>query len=139
MDALPAWLDPLIELSPWLAGGSLLMALASMLAVPWLVLRIPPEYFALPPPPSPLKSGEGWLLWLLRNIAGCVLIALGVLMLVLPGQGVLTILIGIGVSALPFKYRLERRLAARPRVLRALNWIRRRYHKPPLLPPRAPE
>lgn len=138
MDGLPDWLQPLLDFAPWVTATSLLMAVASMIAVPWLVIRIPHDYFVMPRPPSPLHTGRGWAVWLIRNIAGCALIALGTLMLVLPGQGVLTILIGVAVSALPFKYRLERRLAARPRVLGALNWIRRRYRKTPLQPPRPP-
>lgn len=136
MDELEVLLEPLIELAPWLTLISVLMAVASMLAVPWLVVRIPADYFIAPRYEHPTRGHKGWTIWLLRNVAGCTLIALGILMLVLPGQGVLTILIGVAVSALPFKYRLERWLVSKPRVLAALNWIRRRYHKPPLAAPR---
>lgn len=135
MDELEALLEPVVELAPWLTLVSLLMAVASMLAVPWLVVRIPADYFVAPRHEHPTRGHKGWTIWLLRNIAGCLLIALGILMLVLPGQGILTILIGIAVSALPFKYRMERWLVARPRVMSALNWIRRRYDKPPLKTP----
>ena len=59
--------------------------------------------------------------------------------LVLPGQGILTLLIALMVSTFPGKYRMERAIMRRPRVLRAANWIRRRYHKPELNPPRDTE
>jgi hypothetical protein len=74
-----------------------------------------------------------------RNALALVLLAAGILMLVLPGQGILTILIALMVSTFPGKYRMERAIMRRPRVLRAANWIRRRYHKPELNPPRDTE
>ncbi len=47
-------------------------------------------------------------------------------MLVTPGQGLLTLLIGLLLLNFPGKYRLERWLVRRPGVLRTLNWVRRR-------------
>ena len=57
------------------------------------------------------------------------------LMLVLPGQGLLTILIGIGISDFPGKYKLERRLVSVPGILGAINWIRGKARVEPLRPP----
>jgi len=54
----------------------------------------------------------------------------GIAMLVLPGQGVLTIVIGIMLLDFPGKYRFERSLAARRPVLRSINWLRRRANRP---------
>ena len=45
-------------------------------------------------------------------------------MLILPGQGLLTIVIGIFVADFPGKQTLERRLVANNKVFRAINWIR---------------
>lgn len=112
------------------------MALASMLAIPWLVVRMPKDYFNTASRPLHYRSPLAWLAWLLRNLLALVLLTAGILMLVLPGQGILTILIAIMISTFPGKYRLERALVRRPRILRAVNWIRRRHGRPDLNDPR---
>ncbi len=56
-------------------------------------------------------------------------------MLVLPGQGILTLLLGIALTDVPGKWKLMRILARRPNVMKALNWMRERAGQPPLLPP----
>jgi hypothetical protein len=53
-------------------------------------------------------------------------------MLVLPGQGVLTILAGITLLNYPGKRRLELWLVRRPAIHRAIDWIRRRAGRAPL-------
>lgn len=136
----PTWLAPVIRtLEPWLPGLTVvgvIMALASMLAIPWLLVRMPVDYFNEASRPLHYRGPVAWILWLLRNSVALVLLAAGVLMLVLPGQGILTIVIALMVSTFPGKYRLERAIMRRPRVLRSVNWIRRRYRRPPLNQPR---
>jgi hypothetical protein len=56
----------------------------------------------------------------------------GVAMLVLPGQGLLTLLMGFLLVDFPGKYRLERWLFARPIVRRPINWLRHRAGRVPL-------
>ena len=56
----------------------------------------------------------------------------GIAMLVLPGQGVLAILIGIMLLDVPGKYRFERWLVMRPPVWRAVAWLRTKAGKDPL-------
>jgi hypothetical protein len=72
----------------------------------------------------------------LKNLFGGVLVLAGVAMLVLPGQGILTILVGLMFLDFPGKFALERRLARQPPVLRAINWIRARGGRKPLEMPR---
>lgn len=129
-------------LQPWLPAltvAGVIMAVASTLALPWLILRLPEDYFVHPRKPRPDRSALGRLLWLLRNALALVLLLAGVLMLFLPGQGLLTILVAIGISTFPGKYRLERAIMRRPRVFRAVNWIRRRYHRTPIIHPDDPD
>nr|WP_206063674.1 hypothetical protein [Oceanimonas sp. MB9] len=54
-------------------------------------------------------------------------------LLVLPGQGLLTILIALVLLSFPGKYRLERRLFMVPTVRNTVNWLRRRAERPPLI------
>ncbi|MDF1780315.1 MAG: PGPGW domain-containing protein [Alcanivoracaceae bacterium] len=132
LQTLYAHVEPAI---PWITSVSLLMAIISMIAIPFLVIRIPEDYFVAEKKPASHRGPLRWTVWLLRNLLAFVLVLCGVLMLVLPGQGMLTILLGIACSTFPGKYRLERRIVGRPRILRALNWIREKYNKAPLLAP----
>ncbi len=78
------------------------------------------------------------LLGFAKNLLGGVLVVLGLVMLLTPGQGLLTLLIGLMLMNFPGKYRLERWLVTRPGVLRALNWLRARQgHQPLEAPPGA--
>ena len=68
-----------------------------------------------------------------KNVVGWFLLLGGIAMLVLPGQGLLTILIGVSLMDFPGKRAIERKLVSRPLVLQAINRIRQRFDRPPLL------
>lgn len=51
-------------------------------------------------------------------------------MLFAPGQGILSLLVGIILCDFPGKHRVERKIIARPRVLSVINQIRARYKRP---------
>jgi hypothetical protein len=70
---------------------------------------------------------------LAKNLLGYILIAAGILMLVLPGQGMLTIVAGIMLLNFPGKYKLERWIVSRHQVLQSINWVRRRAGQAPLV------
>lgn len=53
-------------------------------------------------------------------------------MLVLPGQGILTILIGLGIMNFPGKFAVERWFVERKGVMFSINWIRQKTKHPPL-------
>jgi hypothetical protein len=69
-----------------------------------------------------------------KNAAGLVLVVAGLIMALpgIPGQGILTIVIGSTLLDLPGKRGLERRLISRPWVLRPINRLRARFHRPAL-------
>jgi hypothetical protein len=119
----------------WITGASLLSAVATLLGMPWVVTRLPEDYFNHPEREAwRLSSSEppvALLVGLLKNAVGALLLALGVVMIFTPGQGVLTILAGLLLMNFPGKYRLERWLVQRPGVLSSLNWLRTRRGKPP--------
>ncbi len=134
------WLRAHETLLWWLGFGSAAMFFLSLAAVPWLVVRIPVDYFTRDTRPavrwSRLHPLLRVLLHLGKNALGALLVAMGAAMLVLPGQGILTILLGVMLLDFPGKYGLERWLAGRAAVFRALNWLRRRLGVPPIAPPR---
>lgn len=119
-----------------LAGIAIFSVVAFLLGVvvtPMILVRLPADYFVRRDtvPPQPLTLGRGLLL-VARNVLGAVLILLGVLMLVLPGQGLITLLVGLLVLDFRGKRALERRLVARPGVRRFINGLRSRAGRAPL-------
>jgi len=68
-----------------------------------------------------------------KNALGYILIVAGIVMLALPGQGILAILIGIMLLNFPGKFRLERWIITRRPVIRSINWLRQRAKRAPLV------
>ncbi|MBT8130454.1 MAG: PGPGW domain-containing protein [Gammaproteobacteria bacterium] len=126
------------EITVWyLAAFSIVSFIATLVLVPFLVVRIPEDYFAEIKrqrwePWAHEHPFIRWSLLIAKNILGYIFIVLGIAMLVLPGQGILTILIGIMFINFPGKYRLERWAVTRPPVLRAINNLRRNAGRQPL-------
>jgi hypothetical protein len=69
-----------------------------------------------------------------KNVAGLVMLVIGFVMALpgVPGQGVLTMIIGLTLVDFPGKLGLERRLIGRPAVLSRLNRLRARFGREPL-------
>ena len=136
-DALLAWGQAHQGLLVALGAGSILMFAGTLVAVPIVICRLPHDIY-VPAPRAARRgpAGLGVVLALARNLAGLAIIAAGILMLVLPGQGLLTIVIGIALVDFPGKSALERRLIGHRRVIDAMNAIRRRFGPPAPRPPR---
>ena len=120
----------------WLSAISALMFVGSLIAVPWLVIRIPADYFVHPRhlvdrwrPRHPILR---MAFLAAKNLGGMVLVLAGVAMLVLPGQGILTIVVGLMLLDFPGKFALERRMIRQRPVIRAINWVRVKAHRSPL-------
>nr|ALS89354.1 high-affinity nickel-transport protein [uncultured bacterium] len=108
----------------------------SVLIVAVVVVKIPANYFSPHYQQDFLPDASWFTRWgavIVKNIVGLVLIAAGIVMLIGPGQGVLTILIGLMMMDIPGKRPLEARIIQRPGVLSAVNSLRARYNKPPLI------
>ena len=50
-----------------------------------------------------------------------------------PGPGFLTVLFGIALLDFPGKRWLEYKIVSRPRVYRAINALRQKFDRPPLI------
>ena len=130
------WLDDHQAILWSLAAASLAIFIASLFIMPAIIVRIRPDYFAhdkRPPgrwakrPPIVRIS-----LQVLKNLLGVTLLLAGIAMLLLPGQGLLTLIVGFFLLDFPGKYRFERWLVARRAIHRPLNWLRRRAGRSPL-------
>ena len=69
-----------------------------------------------------------------KNIAGVLLVALGIVLSLpgVPGQGLLTILLGVMLLDFPGRDRLEQKLLSKPSIVNTINRLRGRFGKPPL-------
>lgn len=109
----------------------------SLAVVSFILVKIPPDYFQ-EDRPQEFWSGRHPVIRMLgmvaKNLLGIVLVALGIVMSVpgVPGQGILTILLGIMLLDFPGRQRLERKIVSQPRVLKNVNKLRHRFGKPEL-------
>jgi Na+/H+ antiporter NhaD/arsenite permease-like protein len=110
-----------------LVAFSIVAVAASILLVPRFLAKLPPNYLQNGKEPDhsmPLKVA--------RNALGVVLVLLGVAMLLLPGQGLLTLLVGLLLVDFPGKHALVRRLMSKPKVLSLVNKLRSHRGAAPL-------
>lgn len=113
------------------------MFVASLIFLPILVVRLPCDYFTNQAAPRFAKRRPivRVLLIASKNLLGAVLLGGGILMLFLPGQGILAILIGLALLDIPGAQRLKMRLLGQPKVIAALNKLRRMARREPLHTP----
>ena len=108
-------------------GVSIAVFIGSLIAIPVALIRLPEDYLVKPP-----EKPKSLPLAILKNTAGAALLAIGVVLLFLPGQGVLMIIGGLTLVDFPGRHKLMRKLLTKDKVQRAVTAIRRRAGKPPL-------
>lgn len=108
---------------------SVVAAVASIVLVPRVLAKLPRDYLHR----HDHADNASIPLLVLRNLLGVVLVLLGLAMLVLPGQGLLTLLVGLLLVDFPGKLRLVRSLLSKPKVLAVVNKLRGHRGAPPLL------
>lgn len=127
------WQTALLGVGMFIVSFTVSLALVS-----FVLVRLPANYF------HSSHAREFWVdrhravRWsglVLKNFIGLVLIVLGVIMSLpgVPGQGILTILLGLIMLDIPGKRPLETSLVKRPKVLQTINRLRERFGKPPLI------
>ena len=113
--------------------------LASAAAEAFVLCRLPVDHLRCDPgfADHDRPRWQRALLKIGKNAIGVLLVLIGVALSLpgVPGQGLLTILIGVIILDLPGKQRFERRLMTRPAVFASVNAVRARFGREPLLPP----
>ena len=105
--------------------------------VSFILVKIPANHFSKSRKtkfwsgPHPLLHAAGVVG---KNIGGLLLVAIGIVLSLpgVPGQGLLTVLLGIMLLDFPGKHLLEQKLLSRPSIVNAINKLRGRFDKPPL-------
>ncbi len=111
-------------------------AVISVVIAAIVMVKMPENYFSSHYQADFMPNTPWLARWgavIIKNIVGFILILAGIAMLVGPGQGILTILIGIILVDIPGKRPIEAKIIKRPNVLYAVNKLRKRYNKPPLI------
>jgi hypothetical protein len=131
------WLTERQELIRQIGNVSLIVIVITVVALPAIVKYLPVDYFVSERREPAWREKRYPLFWrmitLAKNLLGLILILFGIAMLLLPGQGAVTILIGLAISNFPGKYALERRIASQPAVGATLNKLRELTGAPPFL------
>lgn len=111
--------------------------LANIALVSFILIKIPADYF---------KKNHKTQFWvgtnpalhaakmIGKNILGIFLIILGIILSIpgVPGQGLLTILLGVVLVDFPGKRHLERKLLSRQEIVKTIDRLRKKFNKPPL-------
>jgi len=110
----------------------------SFAAIVIVMVNIPANYFSSHYVPD-LRLDRHWTVrWgvvILKNVFGVFLILLGIVLSLpgVPGQGIITILLGLIMLDIPGKRPIEARIIKRPTVRAAINKLRAKYDKPELI------
>lgn len=118
-----------------LTALSVVFFVGSLIAIPFILVRLPTDFFDTRVPRRWMENHHPLLRLLghlLKNVAGAIFLFVGFLMLFLPGQGILTMLIGVTMLDFPGKRKLEAKMIGQPAVLSTINNMRRKFGKPPL-------
>ena len=131
------FLQPYTSILPLIGAISVLIFVVSLVSLPCLAAMIPEDYFLYDKRKSSLWLSNSQPIFrvffiLIKNLLGVSLLAGGFLMLFIPGQGLLTIFMGLVLIDYPKKYAFEKKLVKTPAVLMGLNWLRKKANKPPL-------
>ncbi|HJM63457.1 MAG: hypothetical protein CMN05_08885 [Roseibacillus sp.] len=124
----------------WFLGVfSAVSVVMAIFLTPWAISLLSADYF-MPGRDRTRTFGSRhpmirWTGLILKNVGGAALVISGIALLALPGQGLLTILVGLALMNFPGKRALELWLIRLPMVLRAVNWIRRKGGREPLQVP----
>jgi len=119
----------------WMGLLSAATFLVSLLLIPFLISRASAGYFLIHPTIVEQRHKRhpaiALMIKIIRNGLGGLLCFAGVIMLFLPGQGLLTILIGVSLLDVPGRQKVLNLLIHRRSIQRALNWIRKKTGRPP--------
>ena len=122
----------------WVVLGvvSGVLFIGTLIAIPMLIVRLPDDYFIQNHRQTWLQNRHPVLrvsAYVIKNVLGYVFLLAGIAMLMLPGQGILTMVIGVSMIDFPGKQKLQRQLIGQPAVLRTINRIRRKFGRKPLV------
>ena len=133
-EPLVIWLSQNTSILAAVAGFSFLLLTTSLLATPWVLARLPANYFSKPPVVKP-RSARHLCTSVIKTVLGSIMILTGLAMMFTPGPGLVCLVLGMALCEFPGKHRLLKSVVSRPSVFTTLNWLRKKASKPPFVLP----
>ena len=136
IDQFITFVDTWVSQEVWvgLIAFSVIAFVGTLIAIPAILIRLPPDYFQNhhhKPWFANHHPVVRFLGLLAKNVAGIIFLLAGIAMLFLPGQGLLTMLLGILFIDFPGKHHMEKKLIRHPKILSAINSFREKAGKLP--------
>ena len=133
LNVITKWLASYSSILIGIGSLSLLIFIFSIIGLGWFISQIPEDYFI-----HEKRQADNWdkysseirvVIIIAKNVIGIVMLISGLLLLILPGQGILTMIIGILLIDYPGKFKLEQKIISIPSIFRGLNWFRAKSKK----------
>ena len=105
---------------------SVFLFFLSLFLLRYVILRLPEDYFIKVSSisKSNSKSLKKIIVRIAKNALGFLLTICGIILLFTPGQGMITILIGLCLIDLAIVNQFKKKIINNSKVQKALNWIR---------------
>jgi hypothetical protein len=107
---------------------------ANLGIVTWILVKLPADHFSKSRKTKFWAGPRPWIhaaKVIGKNIAGVLLVALGIVLSLpgVPGQGLLTVLLGLMLLDFPGRHRLDQKLLSKPSIVNSINKLRGRFGK----------
>jgi hypothetical protein len=138
MSRVEQWIGLHEQLFWWVGLLSLVLFVGTLGVLGLIVVKLPQDHFVSgrKRPIIPIQHRAGRVGYrLFKNGVGIFFILAGLIMLVLPGQGLVALLVGMSLTDFPGRDRLVRAIMRQKRVLGSANWLRAKCNRPPLKSP----
>lgn len=119
--------------------SSIVLFLGSVILIPLIIAYLPHDYFVRAIKPFKRLNLLHMAGRVAKNSIGAIFLLAGFIMLFIPGQGILTILLGLSLINFPGKRRLETRILNMPKAKRLIRWCRKKSRREPLIIPEQAE
>jgi len=136
LDQAANWLSQHTGIVALVGLFSFVLLAVSLLATPWVLAKLPVNYFSNPPQRPPLTLRRMFTSTL-KTVLGVLMLLTGIVMMFTPGPGLVCLVLGMALCEFPGKHQLMGRFVSQSNVFSALNWLRAKAEKPPFERPHA--
>ena len=122
----------------WVSTVSGVGLLVFAIAIPWLIIRMPDDFFSNPQRYNWLDRKPATIripIRILKNLLAGALVIVGVVMFLTPASGLFPVLLGVVLADVPGKLKLQRWILSRKTIRKSMNWLRRKFHRKPVQMP----
>ena len=130
------WINDHYQIIQWIGIASILFFFLSIFIMHFVITKLPHDYF-LDNISHSSKNHKNLLFRVVKNLSGLLLAISGIILLFIPGQGLLTIALGLCLIDIPCIEIIKKRFILSALVKKTLNWVRLKKDLPEFnFPPR---